>query len=68
MGLKIHVNIFKRYLVGISVFVWECIGWKQVMDLVQPTSCTLTLVQNFASFSGVNVDTLTPHPYTYEVA
>jgi hypothetical protein len=26
-GLKIHVCIFERYPVGISVLVWECMGW-----------------------------------------
>ncbi len=26
-GLKIHVRIFKRYPIGISVLIWECTGW-----------------------------------------
>jgi hypothetical protein len=38
------------------------------MDPVQPMSCMLTLAQNVGSISGINVDTLTPHPYTYEIA
>ncbi len=43
-------------------------GLELVMDLVQLTSCTLTLVQDVGSFLGINVDTLTPHPQTYEIA
>jgi hypothetical protein len=38
-----------------------------VIDPVQPTSCTLTLVQDVGSFIGINIDTLTPHPQTFEV-
>jgi hypothetical protein len=37
------------------------------MDPVQLTSCTLTLVKNVGSYLGVNVDTLTLHPQTYEI-
>ncbi len=32
-----------------------------MMDPVQLTSCTLTLVQNVGSFLCINIDTLTPH-------
>jgi hypothetical protein len=42
-------------------------GLELVMDPVQLTSCTLTLVQNVGSFLGVNIDTLTLPPQTYEI-
>ncbi len=43
-------------------------GLELVMDPVQLTSCTLKLEQDIGSFLGVNIDTLTPHPETYEIA
>jgi hypothetical protein len=67
-GFENTCEYFERYLVGISVLVWECTGWNYVMDPVQPTSCTLTLVKDVGSFLGINVDTLTLHPYTYKSA
>jgi hypothetical protein len=66
-GLKIHVPIPKK------ISRWNkrtCMGvyrLELVMDPVELTSCTLNLVQNVGSFLGVNIDTLTPHPQTYEI-
>jgi hypothetical protein len=42
-------------------------GLELVMDPVELMSPILTLVQNVGSFLGINVDTLTPHPQTYEI-
>ena len=44
-------------------------GLEFVMDPVQLTSCTITLVQNVGSFLvlGIIIDTLTMHPQTNEI-